>query len=109
MLLAVALVDAVPTLGADVGGGLALMPSALVLVLLLARVRLGARRLVAVLAIGAIPVVALALWDYHRPPERRTHMGQFVAQIVDGQAGHVISRKISANLGSSAPARSSRS
>ena len=26
-------------------------------------------------------------------------MGQFVAQIVDGQAGHVISRKISANLG----------
>ena len=68
--------------------------------LLLARVRLTARRrLVAALAIGAVPVVALALWDYHRPPERRTHIGQFVAQIVDGQAGHVISRKISANLG----------
>ncbi len=99
VLLAVALVDAVPTLGADVGGGLALMPSALVVVLLLARVRLGARRLVAVIAIGAIPVVALALWDYHRPPARRTHMGQFVAQIVDGQAGNVISRKISANVG----------
>jgi uncharacterized membrane protein YeaQ/YmgE (transglycosylase-associated protein family) len=66
---------------------------------LLAGVRLTGARLIAVLALGAIPVVALALWDYHRPPDRRTHIGQFVAQVVHGQAGQVIGRKISANLG----------
>ena len=51
LLGACAAVDAAPTLGADVGGGLALMPSAVVVVLMLARVRLTGRRLVATVAI----------------------------------------------------------
>jgi hypothetical protein len=99
LLLVCVTVDAAPTLGADVGGGLALTPSAVVVVLMLARVRMSARRLAAAVAVGALPVVGLALWDYHRPAERRTHIGQFVAQVFDGQAGHVIARKLSANLG----------
>ncbi len=94
-----AAVDAAPTLGADLGGALALMPSAVVLVLLLARVRLASGAGVAALAIGAVPLLVLAWWDYHRPPDRRTHIGRFVAQVLDGQAGPVIGRKISANLG----------
>jgi hypothetical protein len=99
LLVACAAVDAAPTLGADVGGGLALTPSAVVVVLMLARVRMSVRRVAAAIAVGALPVVGLALWDYHRPAQRRTHIGQFVAQVFDGQAGHVIARKLSANLG----------
>jgi hypothetical protein len=99
LLFGVALVDAAPTLGADLGGALALMPSALVVVLLLARVRLSVRRGLAALAVGAVPVVLVALWDYHRPPDRRTHIGRFVAQVMDGSAGSVVSRKLAANLG----------
>jgi hypothetical protein len=99
LLLGVALVDAAPTLGADFGGALALMPSALVVVLLLARIRLSVRRGLAALAVGAVPVLLVALWDYHRPADRRTHIGRFVAQVQDGSAGSVVSRKLAANLG----------
>jgi hypothetical protein len=99
LLAVAAFVDASPTVGADLGGALALVPSAVLVVLLLARVGLSARRLPLVVAVAAAPVVALALWDYHRPPSRRTHIGTFVAQVFDGQAGPVLGRKASANLG----------
>ena len=92
-------VDAAPALGADLGGALAYLPSALLLVLLLTGARLSWPRGLVALALGAIPVLALALWDYHRPADRRTHIGDFVAQVRHGDAGLVIGRKVSANLG----------
>jgi hypothetical protein len=52
-----------------------------------------------VIAVAAAPVVAVALWDYHRAPSRRTHIGTFVGQVFDGRAGPVLGRKVSANLG----------
>jgi hypothetical protein len=99
LVLPAAVVDAAPTLGADLGGALALMPSAVVLVLLVARVRLTVRRVALALLVGAVPLVLLAWWDYRRPADRRTHIGRFVAELLDGQAGPVLGRKLSANLG----------
>jgi hypothetical protein len=99
VLLAVGAVDAAPSLGADLGGGLAYLPSALLLVLLLTGAKLSWRRGLSALALGAIPVVAVALWDYQRPVDRRTHIGDFVAQVLNGDGGSVIGRKLSANLG----------
>ncbi len=99
LMAAAAFVDASPTVGADLGGALALVPSAVLVVVLLARLRVSARRLPVVVAVAAAPVVALALWDYHRPPSRRTHIGIFVGQVLHGQAGPVLGRKLAANLG----------
>lgn len=99
LVLPAAVVDAAPTFGADLGGALALMPSAVVLVLLVARVRLTVRRTLAALVAGTIPLLVLAWWDYRRPADRRTHIGRFVAEVVDGQAGPVLGRKLAANLG----------
>jgi hypothetical protein len=98
-LLVVIGVDGAPTLGADFGGVLALGPAALVLLLTLAGVRLSPARWLAVLAAGAVPTLLVALWDWSRPPDRRTHIGRFVAQVLDGSAGGVLARKETANLG----------
>jgi hypothetical protein len=47
---------------------------------------------------GTLPVLLVAGWDYARPPDRRTHIGRFVAQLVHGDAGAVLARKQAANL-----------
>jgi hypothetical protein len=98
VLLAIGAVDAAPSLGADLGGALAYLPSAVLLAFLLTGVRRTWRAGLLALVLGVIPVVAVAVWDYHRPPERRTHIGDFVGQVMDGDAGGVLSRKLSANL-----------
>jgi hypothetical protein len=99
VLLAVAAVDGAPSLGADLGGALSFLPSALLLVFLLTGARVTWRRVLVALAAGIVPVVAIAVWDYHRPAGRRTHIGDFVAEVVHGQAGSVLRRKVAANLG----------
>lgn len=99
VLLAVGTVDAAPSLGADLGGALSYLPSALVLVLLLTGIRPTWRRAMAAVAAGVALVAAVAVWDYHRPAGRRTHIGDFVGELLNGQAGSVLHRKASANLG----------
>lgn len=85
-------------LGRDFGGVLALVPGFLLLGFLATGTRLSLRR---VLSIGAVTVAAVsvfALLDYQRVPDDRTHLGRFVAQLIDGQAWTVVSRKAQANL-----------
>jgi hypothetical protein len=98
VLLAIGAVDAAPSLGADLGGALAYLPSAVLLAFLLTGVRRTWRAGLLALVLGVIPVIAVAVWDYHRPPDRRTHIGDFVGQVMDGDAGGVLGRKLSANL-----------
>jgi hypothetical protein len=98
VLLAVAAVDGAPSLGADLGGALSFLPSAVLLLLLLTGVRRSWRGGLLAVVVGVVPVVAVALWDYHRPADRRTHIGDFVGQVIHGQAGSVLGRKLSANL-----------
>jgi hypothetical protein len=87
-------VDAAPGLGADVGGGLALVP-----VLALCGVALmGARvtwvRVLIAFGAGAAVVASLAFVDWLRPADSRTHLGNFVEDMLNGDAGGVIVRKL---------------
>jgi hypothetical protein len=86
-------VDTWPSWGADVGGGLALVPGFAVLALAVAGVRLTLLRLVAACLAGVVTVAAVALADWSRPATRRTHAGQFVQDLIDGQAWEMVRRK----------------
>ncbi|MGH8890127.1 MAG: hypothetical protein ACRDV3_10295 [Acidothermaceae bacterium] len=91
-------VDGAPSLGSDVGGVLALVPSFAVLFWLLAGVRISSRRmLVGALATAAI-ITAFALIDYARPSSDQTHLGRFVGDVVHGGAWGIVRRKALADL-----------
>lgn len=86
-------VDTWPAWGADVGGGLALIPGVAVLAFAVAGVRLTPARLVAVGAASVAVVAAVALLDWLRPATSRTHAGRFVQDVLDGEAWQLIDRK----------------
>ena len=88
-----------PALGRDFGGVLAAVPGFVVLGMLLARIRVTVARLGAVLAAAVVVVGSVAVLDWLRPAAERSHLGRFVAQVVEGQAWTVVLRKGQANLG----------
>ncbi len=92
-------VDGNPSWGSDFGGVLALIPGFAVLAMLAAGIRVSVLRLLGVAVAAVAAVSAFAAYDYSRPPESRSHLGRFVAQVLDGGALTVIERKASANLG----------
>lgn len=94
------LVDGWPTFGADFGGILSLVPGSVLLVLLVAGVHMTVLRLVGVGAAGVVAVTAVSYLDYLRPADERTHMGSFVARLLDGRADDVLANKLDA-LGAS--------
>ena len=78
-LFAVAVVlDGLPGLGDDVGGVLALVPSAFVCLWLLAGRRVTARAALAAAASGAALVGLFGLYDLSRPVADRTHLGRLL-------------------------------
>jgi hypothetical protein len=96
-LLTVAVIGA-PGLGRDFGGVLAAMPGFLLLAMLLARVRVTVVRLAAILVVAVLAVGTVAVLDWLRPPDERSHLGRFVEQVLTGEAWTVVSRKAQANL-----------
>lgn len=90
--------DGLPSIGADFGGPPALVPGFAVLALLAAGVRLTWWRSLAVLAAGALTVTSFAVLDWLRPPDDRTHLGRFVATVLDGGLLPVVTRKLQQNL-----------
>jgi hypothetical protein len=96
-LVCVVLIGA-PSLGRDFGGVLAAVPGFALLGMLLARIRVTVTRLVAVLAAAVLVVGVVAVLDWLRPASERSHLGRFVAQLLDGQAWTVVSRKAEANV-----------
>ncbi|SDO09799.1 hypothetical protein SAMN05660199_01337 [Klenkia soli] len=99
MMLPVVAVIGAPGLGRDFGGVLGAVPGFLLLAMLLGGIRVTVLRLVAVLAAAVVAVGSVAVLDWTRPPAERSHLGRFVAQILDGEALTVVGRKASANLG----------
>lgn len=99
-LATVVVADGHPALGADVGGVLALVPAALVVVVLLGGGRLRPGHAVAITTVTVAVVVSFAAVDLARPVAERTHVGRFAAQVLDGGDGvaMVVERKIGANL-----------
>lgn len=82
------LVDGYPGWGADGGGPLALIPAFAYLALNAGGLRITWRRIVLIGAGTAIVVLALAYLDYLRPAADRTHLGDFMAGLLDhGSAG----------------------
>jgi hypothetical protein len=97
--LAFAAVDGLPGLGDDFGGVPAAVVGAGVGALVAAGSRLRPLRLAAVGGAGVLLAVALALGDAARGPGRRTHVGDFVADLAHGTAGPILSRKAGSVVG----------
>lgn len=97
----VVMTDGAPSLGSDVGGILTLIPVfGLVLVALAGRrlswKLIGVAGFAAVVALGGVAVL-----DYLRPADARTHLGQLVADVrADGIDPFLttVNRKVAANL-----------
>lgn len=87
-------IDTWPTWGADVGGGLALVPAFVLLALSVSGARLTPARAVGALLAGILVVGGVAGLDWMRAPAQRSHAGRFVQQVLDGEAWDVLSRKI---------------
>jgi hypothetical protein len=91
-------VIAMPAWGSKVGGPPALVPGLAVLVLSILQVRLSWRKVLLIGASTSVLVLTLALLDWLRPKESRSHLGRFVQSVIDGGAGDIVNRKLAQNL-----------
>lgn len=82
-----------PSMGTDFGGVIALTPSVLWLLLVLSGARMTWLRLLVVGLSAVVAVGAISLLDWSRGPDRRSHLGNFVQRVIDGDAVDVVSRK----------------
>jgi hypothetical protein len=82
-----------PTMGSDFGGIIALTPAVLWLMLALSGVKITWLKLVAIAGSALLAVAVISVLDWLRGPDQRTHLGNFVQRIIDGDALDVISRK----------------
>lgn len=87
-----------PMWGSDVGGIIALTPAFIVTTMRAVGLWLTPVRVLGSMLGGLIVVTVFALVDYARPEDERTHLGRFVAQLMDGTATTVLHRKAEANL-----------
>ena len=80
-------------MGSDFGGVVALTPAVLWLVLALSGVRMTWPKVLAIGGSAVLAIAVISVLDWRRGPDRRTHLGNFVQRILDGDALDVISRK----------------
>jgi hypothetical protein len=98
--LVVAIVDGWPSFGADFGGMLAIFLGFGVFALLVSGQRFSITK-AALVAVSGIAFTALvAAIDYLRPAESRTHLGDFVEKVLNGDAGGVVQRKLEGTVNS---------
>lgn len=95
---ATVIIDGWPGWGADFGGPPAVVVATAVLVLLALGVSLAPRRLMLIALAAVLVAAALALADWMRPAQSRTHLGRFVQQVLDGHGLGVVGDKLGANL-----------
>ncbi|WP_347589211.1 hypothetical protein [Acrocarpospora sp. B8E8] len=90
--------DGWPSWGADFGGVPSFVLGFAIFMLMLSGHRVSITRLAVITAAGAALIAAIATADWLRPPNQRTHLGAFVQQVMDGEGGSVIGRKLGAML-----------
>ncbi|GIH24939.1 hypothetical protein Aph01nite_32490 [Acrocarpospora phusangensis] len=90
--------DGWPRWGADFGGVPSFVLGFAVFMLMLAGRRVSVGRLAVVGAAGAALITVIAIVDWRRPADQRTHLGSFVQQVIDGEGGSVVGRKLGAML-----------
>ena len=86
-----------PSMGSDFGGVIALTPPVLWLVLVLSGITITSLRLLAVGSAAVVAVGLISVLDWARGPDRRSHLGNFVQRILDGDAVDVVARKAAAS------------
>jgi len=91
--------DGWPAWGADFGGVPAFVVGLAVFLIILSGRRVSITKLLAVGLVGVLLIGGIAFFDWLRPVTQRTHLGNFVQQIIDGQALTVIFRKFNAMIG----------
>ena len=92
------IVDAAPSWGSDFGGPPALLPALALLVMAVLQIKVTWRRLLAVGGTTGLFAILLALFDWLRPSESRSHLGRFVQTAIDGGAWDIITRKLDQNM-----------
>lgn len=90
--------DGWPGWGADFGGVPSFVVGLAVFLLLLTGRKVSVARLAVVGLAGAALIGLIAVADWSRPADRRTHLGAFVQRVIDGEGGSVIGRKLAAML-----------
>ncbi|GGO13146.1 hypothetical protein GCM10010116_26470 [Microbispora rosea subsp. aerata] len=90
--------DGWPTWGADFGGVPSFVLGVAVCVLMAAGGRVSIFRLALIAGAGAVLIAVIAVADWLRPADRRTHLGAFVQQLIGGEGGSVVGRKLGAML-----------
>jgi len=99
VVLVVALaVEALPAWGADFGGPPGLLLGGLVVIASAAGVRLTWGRVLVAVVVAAALAAVVAVLDWLRPAESRTHLGEFVQSVVSGEARAVVGRKLAQNV-----------
>ncbi len=82
-----------PSMGTDFGGVIALTPPVLWLLLVVSGIRITWPRLLVVGLAAVVAVGAISVLDWSRGPDQRSHLGNFVQRVLDGDAVDVVSRK----------------
>ncbi len=90
--------DGWPTWGADFGGVPSFVLGVAVCMLMVTGRRVSVVRLGLIAVAGVVLIALIAVADYLRPADRRTHLGAFVQQIIGGEGGSVVGRKLGAML-----------
>ncbi|MFE5776951.1 hypothetical protein [Brachybacterium sp. NPDC056505] len=91
-------VSAAPTMGADFGGVLVLVPALGLLALMLSGIRVRWWHLLAVGGAAVVAVGGVSVLDWLRPPAQRTHLGRFVDQVLSGELLDVVASKAQQNI-----------
>jgi hypothetical protein len=82
-----------PSMGSDFGGVIALTPAVLWLMLAISGIKITWPKLLAIVGAAVLMVAVISVLDWRRGPDRRTHLGNFVQRVIDGDALDVVSRK----------------
>lgn len=91
-------VDGHPSFGAEAGGPLALLPAFAYLALNAAGLSVTWRRMLLIGGVTALVAGSLGYLDYLRPAQDRTHIGDFVAGLLDNGRTHELTMTVKQNF-----------
>jgi hypothetical protein len=89
-----------PQFGAKVGGTIAIVPCALLLLMAMAGIRFTVRRVAVVLGSGVALFAVFAVINYLIPATGQSDIGSFAGNLVHGHSGGLLLRKLTSMLGS---------
>jgi hypothetical protein len=87
-----------PSMGTDFGGVIALVPPLLWLLFALSGARVAWPKLVLAGLGAVVAITIIAVLDWRRGPGARSHLGNFVQRVIDGDAADIVVRKAIASI-----------